>query len=107
MTRAQERGLLLRVPEALDAAASDEWQSLQRLQRAPRRRQEMRIAGGKERPPVAINNRDRSVMDAVGRVAASDSRERNVRRSRGKGGRHGLGSCGSPSVYRGGLADAL
>src|SRR4030095_14942975 len=107
MAGAQEGDLFLRVAEALDAAARDERQGLQRLQRAARRRQEMRIAGGKEEATVAINDRDRSVVDAVGRVAASDARERNVRRGRGKDGRHGRGFCGSPSFYRGGLAEAL
>src|SRR5439155_6914688 len=103
MAGAKKRDLLRRVPEALDPAAGDEGQRLQRLERASRGRQEMRIAGGEQQPAVAVDDRDRSIVDTIDGVTAGDARKRNVRRRRGRDGRQGAGSCRKPLFYRGAL----
>ena len=101
MAGAKKRDLLRRVPEALDPAAGDEGQRLQRLQGASRGRQEMRIASGEQQPTVAVDDRDRSIVHAIDGVTAGDARKRNVRRRRGRNGRQGAGSCRKPLFYRG------
>ena len=80
VTRAQQRDLWQRVSEALDAAGGREGQRLQRLERAARRREVMGIASGKQQTPLAIDHRDRSIMNAVDRVAARCAGERDMRR---------------------------
>ncbi len=78
MARAKERDLRLRIAEALGTARCDEGHRLERLQRAARHRHERRVARRGEQPAVAIDDRDRSVVNALHGDAARESRERNV-----------------------------
>src|SRR5258708_31472190 len=86
VTRAQERDLRLAVAEALDAAARDEGQRLQRLERAAGRREVTRIARRKQQPAGCVHDCDGAIMDAVGGVTSGNERERYVRRGRGSDG---------------------
>src|SRR6266480_8147358 len=86
MARTQQRDLLRGEPKALDAARGDERKRLHRLERAPSERQRLRIARGVEKSTAAIDDGDRTVVDAFdGRAAGCDSK-RNMRRERGVGG---------------------
>jgi hypothetical protein len=61
MARAQQCDLMLLIAETLDTTSGDEWQRLQRLQRAARERQRFRIAGGIEQPAMAVDDGDGTV----------------------------------------------
>jgi hypothetical protein len=78
VTSAQQGDLWQRVSEVLDAAGGREGQRLQRLERAARRGEVMGIASGKQQSPLAIDHRDRSIVNAVDRVAARYAGERDV-----------------------------
>src|SRR4030095_14470423 len=80
MARAKERHLRLRVTEARNASARDEWHRLERLQRTSRRRQKLRIARGVEQVAVAINDGDRSIVNRIDGVTPARQREWSVRR---------------------------
>ena len=88
MARAQQRDLLRRESKSLDAARRDERKRLHGLQRAPRKGQRIRIAGGVEKTTAAIDDGDRSVVDAFDGGAAGCDSERNMRRECGVGERH-------------------
>ena len=56
----------------LDASARDEGKRLQRLEGAARGRQEMRVARDEQQPSVGVDDRNRTMMYGVGRVAAGE-----------------------------------
>jgi hypothetical protein len=90
MARAQQRDLRLRVTEALGPSRRDERHRLKRLQRAARHRQEPRVPCRAQQFPVAIDDRDRSVVDAFHGGAAREPGERNVCSA---GDTDGFGTC--------------
>ena len=76
----------------LDAAARGEGKRLQRLERAARGRRVGRVARSEQQPAVGIDDGNRTIMNAVGRVAAGDHGERHMRRrSRKRDRRNGAG----------------
>src|SRR5215831_12013012 len=90
VTRAQECDLARRIAEALDAASSRERQRLQRLQRAAGRRETALVPGGEQKPSLGIDDRNRTIVNAVDSVAARCARERHMWRSAaGRRVRHG------------------
>src|SRR5437667_2099100 len=64
----------------LDASARGEGKRLQRLEGAARGRQIMRVPGGEQHPSVGVDDGNRTIMNAVRRVAAGDHGERHMRR---------------------------
>ena len=96
MTGTEQGDLRGRVAEPRDAAPGNERQRLERLQRAARRGQMVRIPGREQYPPTAIDDGDRPIVDAVDGVATRDDRQRNVRRGRASNLGQRRGSCRKP-----------
>ena len=82
MARAQQCDLMLLIAETLDTTSGDEWQRLQRLQRAARERQRFRIAGGIEQPAMTVDDGDGTCVHAFDHPSSRDFGERNVGRDR-------------------------
>ena len=72
MTGAHQRDLCGRIAESLHAAARGKRQRLQRLQRAARKRQRVRIAGRVQHATLPIDDRHGARMDALDDAAARD-----------------------------------
>src|SRR5437762_13097558 len=85
MACTQQRDLLRGEPKMLHAARGDEWKRLHGFERAPRERQRLRIPGGVEKSTAAIDDGDRTVVDAFDGRAAGYDGKRNMRRDRGVG----------------------
>ena len=106
MTGAKQCDLLLRESEALHATAGHEWQRLQRLQRAARRGEVMRVSCCEEELARAIDDCNRPVMHAVGCITSRNDGKRDVRRSRATNARQGRGSSRKALFYRARTPDA-
>ncbi len=79
MAGADERDLLAGKAEVPGPVSCSERQRLQGLQGAARHGEDMRIARGVDHAAARIDDGDRTVVDAIGRIAARYERERDVR----------------------------
>jgi hypothetical protein len=70
MARGQQRDLAVVEAEAAGPVVAQQRQRLERLQGGTGERQAVGIAGGMQQATVAVDDRDRSVVDVLDRVAA-------------------------------------
>src|SRR5450432_2603064 len=79
MTGAQQCYLLARVAVVRRSVGGSERQRLQRLQSAAGHCHPARVPGRVEHASIAIDDRDGTIVDAIGRIATRHGDERHMR----------------------------